>query len=111
MVERLSRVLRPDGRQVTVEKRPANGSAHTVCLMRSGQPACGRGADKNDVSSTIRISDGSVLKAYVTAVKYVGFGGGVTLRINSYQILRLEQHASPFKREQGYRSSYEATEA
>jgi len=68
-------------------------------------------ADKNDVSSTIRISDGSVLKAYVTAVKYVGFGGGVTLRINSYQILRLEQHASPFKREQGYRSSYEATEA
>jgi len=68
-------------------------------------------ANKNDVSSTIRISDGSLLKVYVTAVKYVGFGGGLSLRINSYQILRLEQHASPFTREQGYRSIYDTTEA
>jgi hypothetical protein len=68
-------------------------------------------ANQNDVSSTIRISDGSMLKVYVTAVKYVGFGGGLTIRINSYQVLRLEQYASPFKREQGYRSIREATEA
>lgn len=68
-------------------------------------------ANNNDVPPAIRISDGSVLKVYVTALKYVGFGGGLTLRINSCQILKLEQRTSPFSREQGYQSIYEATKA
>jgi hypothetical protein len=52
----------------------------------------------NHVSPTTRIDQGSEIKAYVTALKYAGFGGGLSIRVNSYQILTLAARSHPFKR-------------
>jgi len=60
-------------------------------------------ADKNDVPLTVKVGDGSRLKVYVTVNSYTGFGGGISLNINSYQILELKPGVeNPFEREDGY---------
>ncbi len=62
-------------------------------------------ACNNEVSPMIKVDSGSKLKVYVTANSYTGFGGGINLSINSYQILDLrEKSENPFVREEGYRS-------
>lgn len=63
-------------------------------------------ACNNEVPSMIKVGSGSKLKVYVTANPYTGFGGGINLCINSYQVLDLrEKSENPFVREKGYRSN------
>lgn len=63
-------------------------------------------ACNNKVPPTIKVDSGSKLKVYVTVNPYTGFGGGINLCINSYQILDLrEKSENPFVREKGYRSN------
>mgnify|MGYP001792810862 CR=1 FL=1 len=60
-------------------------------------------ADKNEVPATVKVGDGSLLKVYVTVNPYTGFGGGINLSINSYQILELTLGGeNPFEKEDGY---------
>lgn len=60
-------------------------------------------ADKNEVQATVKVGRGSKLKVCVTANPYTGFGGGINLYINFYQILELKQNReNPFDGEQGY---------
>ena len=60
-------------------------------------------AAKNEVPPSVRVGNGSRLKVYVTVNPYTGFGGGITLIINSYQILELKPGGEdPFEKEDGY---------
>jgi hypothetical protein len=83
-------------------------SGELTLLVTSGEdcrPAA-VDADKKQVPSSVEVGSGSKLKVYVTANPYTGFGGGISLHINSYQILDLkEKIENPFERENGYTSS------
>lgn len=60
-------------------------------------------ADENEVPGSVKIGGGSKLKVCVSAKSYAGFGGGINLLINSYQILELKQiRKTPFEKGQGY---------
>lgn len=54
-----------------------------------------------------KVSGGTKGKAYVTVNAYTGFGGGVNLYLNSYQILELvtRDGANPFEEEEGFTAS------
>lgn len=54
-----------------------------------------------------KVSGGTKAKAYVTVNPYTGFGGGVNLYLNSYQILELvtRDGANPFEEEEGFAAS------
>jgi hypothetical protein len=54
-----------------------------------------------------KISGGTVTKNYVTVNPYTGFGGGINLYLNSYQILELvtKDGANPFEEEEGFKAT------
>jgi hypothetical protein len=66
-------------------------------------------AMKNEIADKDlpKISGGTVTKNYVTVNPYTGFGGGINLYLNSYQILELVTNggANPFEEEEGFTAS------
>jgi hypothetical protein len=92
--------LAPNSRQLPWKQ---HGDGSQMLLATSGQRPGGIDALKNVIPRSVKVGSGSILKVYVTAQPYTGFGGGIGLHINSYQVLQLKSSdEDPFNMETGY---------
>jgi hypothetical protein len=80
-----------------------DGTSGSLLIATSSQRPGAIDAAKNVIPPTMKVGQGSKLKAYVTAQSFIAFGGGISLHLNSYQVLELNGgYEDPFNVETGY---------